>query len=175
MSDKPGAQVYIDALDIIAEDHGSGVAMKIVRALLRLIKSSKGESFVLSAYFDRSLVILLPVLMSPLRRKPSIKLPESTSLVAPFIASIADPSSIPPHAAAPTHVLAPAYSTPPHPIPRNHPSVPTPPPAHLPPVALVSSRRRGVRSVLGHHRPSASAPTRRETSIRRTRRCGSSW
>lgn len=44
MSDKSGAQVYVDALDIIAEDHGSGVAMKIVRALLRLTKSSKGSS-----------------------------------------------------------------------------------------------------------------------------------
>jgi len=36
--------MYVDALDIIAEDHGSAVAMKIVRALLRLTKSSKGSS-----------------------------------------------------------------------------------------------------------------------------------
>ena len=57
--------MYVDALDIIAEDQGSGVAMKIVRALLRLIKSSKGLSFVLSAYSDRSLSLQIPFLILP--------------------------------------------------------------------------------------------------------------
>lgn len=43
MVDSSGAQVYIDAVDMIAEDWSPTVALKIVRALLRLIKSSKGS------------------------------------------------------------------------------------------------------------------------------------
>jgi hypothetical protein len=37
-----GAQVFIDGIEVLAEDYSSAAALKLVRALLAAIKESKG-------------------------------------------------------------------------------------------------------------------------------------
>lgn len=36
--------IYVDALDILAEDHASSAALKLFRTLLNLVKEGKRES-----------------------------------------------------------------------------------------------------------------------------------